>query len=46
VTDLAEEIVSRTTVPALVAGVSKRGVSTIIARDKTPVTKSSAYRIA
>jgi D-alanyl-D-alanine carboxypeptidase len=44
--DLAEDRVSRTTVPALLAGVSTRGVRTITAGGKTPVTKSSAYRIA
>jgi D-alanyl-D-alanine carboxypeptidase len=44
--DLAEDLVSRTTVPALVAGVSNRGVRTIAAGGKTPVTESSAYRIA
>ena len=44
--DLADDLVSRTTVPALVAGVSNRGIRTITAGGKTPVTESSAYRIA
>jgi D-alanyl-D-alanine carboxypeptidase len=44
--DPAEDLVSHTTVPALVTGVSNRGVRTITTGGKTPVTKSSAYRIA
>ena len=44
--DLAEDRVLRTTVQALVTGVSNRGVRTITAGGKTPVTKLSAYRIA
>jgi len=44
--DLAGDRVWSTTVPAFVAGVSSRGVRTITAGGQTPVTKSSAYRIA
>jgi CubicO group peptidase (beta-lactamase class C family) len=38
--------VSRTAIPALVAGVSSQGARTITAGGQVPVTGSSAYRIA
>jgi D-alanyl-D-alanine carboxypeptidase len=44
--DPAEDRILRTTVPALIAGVSNRGVRTMTAGGTTPVTRLSAYRIA
>lgn len=44
-TELADRV-SRTTVPALVAGVSSRGARTITTGGQMPATELSAYRIA
>jgi D-alanyl-D-alanine carboxypeptidase len=44
--DLPADRISRTAVPALVVGVSRRGARTITSGGKEPVSGSSSYRIA